>query len=332
MESTTLWFIAIAALFTGYFALGGFGLGVGMLLPVLARGDRERRAVIGTVGPARAGGEVWVAAAAGAMFAAFPHWYASLFSACYPLLFAILTGLIARAAALAYVGRGGTDRWRRNRDRCLAAGSAVPAFAWGVVIANLVRGLPLDARFDHTGSFWGLLNPYALLGGLTTLLLFAAHGAHFLHLRTAGGLADRARVLGLGLGVAAAVPALGFLAWTQAAFGGGASLVLAVLAALALAAGLVLGRAGRAGWAFAATAGTIGLSSAALFCALWPDVMPSTSDPSNSLTHENAAATDTTLGIMTWAAAVFLPLILLYQGWTYRVLRRHVAAAHLPAA
>ncbi|THV27218.1 cytochrome d ubiquinol oxidase subunit II [Glycomyces paridis] len=331
MELTTFWFIAIAVLFTGYFILEGFDFGVGVLLPVLGRDDRERRALINTIGPVWDGNEVWVITAGGAMFAAFPHWYASLFSGFYLLLFLILIGLIVRGVAFEYRGKGDGERWRRRWDRCIVAGSIVPAFLWGVVVANIVRGVPLDANFDHTGSFWSLLNPYALLGGLTTLALFTAHGAYFLHLKTTGDLAERARALGLKIGTAAAVPALAFLLWTQLAHGNGLTLALVVLAVLALLAGLALDYTGRGGWAFAATALTIGLASAALFCALWPDVLPSTGDPANSLTRENAAATDKTLGIMTWAALIFLPVVLLYQGWTYWVFRKRVAVERIPA-
>jgi cytochrome d ubiquinol oxidase subunit II len=332
MELTTIWFVLIAVLLTGYFILEGFDFGVGILLPVLGRDNRERRAMINTIGPLWDGNEVWIITAGGAMFAAFPHWYASLFSGFYLLFFAILIGLIIRGVAFEYRGKGDTDRWRRNWDRCLFIGSAVPAFVWGVVVANLVRGVPLDARFDYTGSIWGLLNGYALLGGLTTLLLFTTHGAYFLHLRTTGDLADRARALGLKLGVATAVPALAFLVWTQIAYGNAVSLTLIVLAVLALVAGLALDYTDRSGWAFAATALTIAFASTALFCALWPNVLPSTSDAANSLTRENAAATDKTLGIMTWAAVVFLPVILLYQGWTYWVFRKRVMVERIPVA
>ncbi|WP_205328086.1 cytochrome d ubiquinol oxidase subunit II [Glycomyces sp. YM15] len=331
MELTTIWFTAVAVLFTGYFILEGFDFGVGTLLPVLGRDDRERRALINTIGPVWDGNEVWIITAGGAMFAAFPHWYASLFSGFYLLLFAILLGLIVRGVAFEYRGKGDTAQWRRRWDRCIVAGSVVPAFLWGVVVANIVRGVPLDAGFDYTGSIWGLLNGYALLGGLTTLLLFSTHGAYFLHLKTAGELSERARALGIRLGAATALPALAFLIWTQASHGNAITLVLIVLAVLALLTGLVLDYTGRGGWAFAATALTIGLASAALFCALWPNVLPSTSDAANSLTHENAAATDKTLGIMSWAAVVFLPVVLLYQGWSYWVFRKRVSTESIPA-
>jgi cytochrome bd ubiquinol oxidase subunit II len=332
MELTTIWFTAIAVLVTGYFILEGFDFGVGALLPVLARDDRERRLMLNAIGPFWDGNEVWVLAAAAAMLAAFPHWYASLLSGFYLLFLLILLALIVRGAALPYRSRRAADRWRRGWDRCIVAGSAGAAFLWGVVVANVVRGVPLDAAFDHTGSFWGLLNGYALLGGLTTLLLCCTHGAHFLHLKTGGDLSERARALGRRLGAATAAPALAFLIWTQAAYGDGLTLVLFIAAGAAPLAGLALGRSGRGGPAFAATAATIGLASAALWCALWPNVLPSTGDAANSLTRENAAATEKTLGIMAWTALASLPVVIAYQAWSYRVFRRRLVVDHLPAA
>ncbi|THV38613.1 cytochrome d ubiquinol oxidase subunit II [Glycomyces buryatensis] len=330
MELTTIWFLAIAVLFTGYFILEGFDFGVGVLLPVLGRSNRERRAMINTIGPIWDGNEVWVITAGAAMFAAFPHWYASLFSGFYLLLFAILIGLIIRGVAFEYRGKGTTDKWRQGWDLCIFTGSVLAAFFWGVVVANIVRGVPLDANFDYTGSVWQLLNGYALLGGLTTLLLFTTHGAYFLHLKTAGEISERARALGLRLAVATAVPAAAFLIWTQAAYGSGLSLVLIVLCVLSLVAAFLLDYSGRGGLAFASTCATVAFAASGLFAALWPDVLPSTSDPANGLTAVNAAATDKTLGIMTWAAAIFLPIVLLYQGWTYWVFRKRVTVEQIP--
>ena len=332
MELTTVWFLAIAVLFTGYFVLEGFDFGVGALLPVLGRDDRERRVLINTIGPVWDGNEVWVITAGGAMFAAFPHWYASLFSGMYLPLFVILLALIVRGVAFEYRGKGETDTWRRGWDACLTVGSAVPAFLWGVVVGNIVRGVPLDASHDFTGSVLDLLNGYALLGGLTTLLLFSTHGAYFLHLKTAGEISERARRLGLKLALATAVPAAAFLIWTQIAFGSGWSLALIVACVASLAAALALDATGRSGWAFAATAGTVMLASAALFTSLWPNVLPSTGDPAGTLTAVNAAATEKTLGIMTWAAVIFLPIALLYQAWSYRVFRKRVSVEQIPAS
>lgn len=324
MELTTVWFALIAVLWVGYFCLEGFDFGVGMLLPVLARDDTERRVMINTVGPVWDGNEVWIITAGGAMFAAFPHWYASLLSGFYPLLFPLLAALVARAAALAR-RRGGADR-PRLWDWCAAAGSAAAAFLWGAVLANLVRGVPLDADFDRTGSAWGLLNGYALLGGLTMLLLCGACGASFLSLTT-GGPAERARALGRRLGAAPALPALAFLIWTQISYGDGVTLTLIITAAAALLAAPALDRVGRGGPAFAARTAAIGLTSAALFCALSPDLLPSTADAANGLTRENAAATEKTLRIAAWAALAALPLALAHQAWSYRTLRRRLRAA-----
>ncbi|MCD0445979.1 cytochrome d ubiquinol oxidase subunit II [Glycomyces sp. A-F 0318] len=326
MATTTIGFTAIAVLLTGYLVLESRDFGIGALLPVLGRGDRERRLMADAAGPVWDGNEFWLVAAAAAMLTAFPHWYASFLSGFYPLLFPLLAALVARTAALAR-RRGGDGRRARAWDWCTAAASAAAAFLWGAVLANLVRGVPLDADFERTGSAWGLLNGYALLGGLTTLLLCCSCGAAFLHLTTGGGTAERARALARRLGAAAALPALAFLLWTQLSYGDGATLTLTIIAAAALLAAPALDRADRARAALAARAAAIGLASAVLFCALWPDLLPSTGDAANSLTRENAAATGKTLGITAWAALAALPLLLAHQAWTYRVLRSRPRAA-----
>ena len=330
MELTTVWFGLIAVLWIGYFCLEGFDFGVGMLLPVLARNDTERRVMINTVGPVWDGNEVWVLVAGGATFAAFPEWYATLFSGFYLPLLLILLALIVRNLGLEYRSKRDSDTWRRRWDVLLVVGSFVPALLWGVAFANIVRGVPIDAGKEFTGNLFTLLNPYALLGGVTTTLLFLPHGANFLSLKTDGEIRHRAGELSVRLGAAAAVAAVAFLAWTQAITGGVASAVLFLVAAGALVAGLLAARRGREGWAFVATMLTIGLAVAGLFAALFPDVMPSSTNPAWSLTTTNASATDYTLTVMTWVAVVFTPLVLLYQGWTYWVFRQRIATHHIP--
>ncbi|QWZ08856.1 cytochrome d ubiquinol oxidase subunit II [Nocardioides panacis] len=330
MELTTVWFGLIAVLWIGYFCLEGFDFGVGMLLPVLARNDTERRVMINTVGPVWDGNEVWVLVAGGATFAAFPEWYATLFSGFYLPLLLILLALIVRNLGFEYRSKRDDDDWRRRWDVLLVVGSFVPALLWGVAFANIVRGVPIDADKEFTGNLFTLLNPYALLGGVTTTLLFLTHGANFLSLKTDGEIRHRAGELSVRLGAAAAVAAVAFLAWTQALTGSVASAVLFLVAAAALVAGLVAARLGREGWAFVATMLTIGLAVAGLFAALFPDVMPSSTNPAWSLTTTNASATDYTLTVMTWVAAVFTPLVLLYQGWTYWVFRQRIATHHIP--
>jgi len=330
MELTTIWFGLIAILWIGYFLLEGFDFGVGILMPFLGRSDAERRDVIHTIGPVWDGNEVWVLVAGGATFAAFPEWYATLFSGFYLPLFLILVALIVRGVAFEYRNKRPEPAWRRRWDAAIFFGSLLPAVLWGVAFGNIVAGVPIDAQHHFTGDLFTLLNPYALLGGLTTLALFITHGAAFLALKTEGDLRRRANALVLRAGLVAAVAAVLFLGWTEVRDGDPGSAVLALLAAGALVGGLVANRAGREALTFAGTGLAIVLAVACLFVALFPDVMPSSTDPAFSLTTTNAAATHYTLSIMTVVAVIFTPLVLLYQGWTYWVFRKRVAAGRTP--
>ncbi|MGW5555776.1 cytochrome d ubiquinol oxidase subunit II [Micromonospora sp. NPDC003944] len=330
MDLTTIWFLLVAVLFTGYFILEGFDFGVGMLLPVLGRDDRERRVLINTIGPVWDGNEVWLITAGGAMFAAFPEWYATLFSGFYLPLLLILLALIARGVAFEYRHKRPEASWKRRWDTAIVVGSLLPAFLWGLVFANILRGVPLDADHEYVGGLLDLLHPYALLGGATTLALFLTHGAVFLALKTTGDIRERAGALAVRLGVAAAVLAVGFLTWTLSVRSSAAAVVLAVGAALALLGGLAAARVRREGWAFTGTAVAIGLAVATLFAALFPNVLPSTLDPAGTLTATNAASTPYTLKIMTWVAVIFTPVVLAYQGWTYWVFRKRIGVANIP--
>jgi cytochrome d ubiquinol oxidase subunit II len=332
MELTTVWFGLIAVLWIGYFVLEGFDFGVGMLLPVLSRSETERRVVINTIGPVWDGNEVWVLVAGGATFAAFPEWYATLFSGFYLPLLLILVALIVRGLAFEYRAKRDDATWRARWDKAIFFGSLLPAFLWGVAFANIVRGVPIGADKEYAGTTLTLLNPYALLGGLTTLLLFLTHGALYLALKTDGEIRHRAREVALNVGLAAAAVAVAFLVWTQARSGTVASSIVFVATALALLAGLFAALRGREGWAFTGTFLAIGLAVAGLFVTLFPDVMPSTLDAAYSLTTTNASATDYTLKIMTWVAVLFTPIVLLYQGWTYWVFRKRISTHHIPTA
>ncbi|MCG5438043.1 cytochrome d ubiquinol oxidase subunit II [Micromonospora foliorum] len=330
MELTTIWFLLVAVLFTGYFILEGFDFGVGMLLPVLGRDDRERRVLINTIGPVWDGNEVWLITAGGAMFAAFPEWYATLFSGFYLPLLLILLALIIRGVAFEYRHKRPEASWKRRWDTAIVVGSLLPAILWGVAFANILRGVPLDADHEYVGGLLDLLNPYALLGGATTLALFLTHGAVFLALKTTGDIRERAGALAVRLGVGAAVLAVGFLTWTLTIRSSAAAVVLAVGAALALLGGLAAARVRREGWAFTGTAVAIGLAVATLFAALFPNVLPSTLDAAGTLTATNAASTPYTLKIMTWVAVIFTPVVLAYQGWTYWVFRKRIGVANIP--
>jgi cytochrome d ubiquinol oxidase subunit II len=330
VELTTIWFLLVAVLFTGYFILEGFDFGVGMLLPVLGRDDRERRVLINTIGPVWDGNEVWLITAGGAMFAAFPEWYATLFSGFYLPLLLILLALIARGVAFEYRHKRPEASWKRRWDTAIFVGSVVPAVLWGVAFANILRGVPLDADHEYVGGLFDLLNPYALLGGATTAALFLTHGAVFVALKTVGDIRERAGALAVRLGVATTVLAVAFLAWTLTIRSSAAAVVFAVGAALALLGGLAAARVRREGWAFTGTAVAIGLAVATLFAALFPNVLPSTLDAAGTLTATNAASTPYTLKIMTWVAVVFTPIVLAYQGWTYWVFRKRIGVAHIP--
>ncbi|MEU4717763.1 cytochrome d ubiquinol oxidase subunit II [Micromonospora purpureochromogenes] len=330
MELTTVWFLLVAVLFTGYFILEGFDFGVGMLLPVLGRDDRERRVLINTIGPVWDGNEVWLITAGGAMFAAFPEWYATLFSGFYLPLLLILLALIARGVAFEYRHKRPEASWKRRWDTAIFVGSVVPAVLWGVAFANILRGVPLDADHEYVGGLVDLLHPYALLGGVTTAALFLTHGAVFLALKTTGEIRQRAGALAVRLGVGTAVAAVAFLTWTLTIRSSTAAVVFAVGAALALLGGLAAARVRREGWAFTGTAVAIGLAVATLFAALFPNVLPSTLDAAGTLTATNAASTPYTLKIMTWVAVVFTPIVLAYQGWTYWVFRKRIGVVNIP--
>ncbi|WP_432026784.1 cytochrome d ubiquinol oxidase subunit II [Streptomyces sp. 1222.5] len=329
MELHDVWFVLIAVLWTGYFFLEGFDFGVGILTKLLARDRPERRVLINTIGPVWDGNEVWLLTAGGATFAAFPEWYATLFSGFYLPLLLILVCLIVRGVAFEYRAKRPEENWQRNWETAIFWTSLLPAFLWGVAFANIVRGVKIDRHFEYVGGVGDLLNPYALLGGLVTLTLFTFHGAVFTALKTVGDIRVRARKLALWTGLVAAVVALAFLLWTQAHSGDAKSLVALVVAVAALTAALVANQLGREGWAFALSGVTIVASVAMLFLSLFPNVMPSTLNGDWSLTVTNASSSPYTLKIMTWLAVIATPIVLLYQGWTYWVFRKRIGTQHL---
>jgi cytochrome d ubiquinol oxidase subunit II len=332
VDLPTVWFVAIAVLWTGYFVLEGFDFGVGMLLPVLgrgAKGEADRRVVINAIGPVWDGNEVWLITAVGAMFAAFPAWYAGMLSGFYLPVLLIIVALIGRGVAFEYRGKVDHPRWRARWDAAIVFGSAAPAFTWGLLFANLVRGVELGSDGVVRSGLLDLLNPYALVGGLATLTLFVLHGAVFLALKTDGPVRRRARVVARTAAPAATAALFAFLMWTQADHGSPATAVIATGAVGALVAGVALVARRREGWAFIATAVAVAATTAVLFGALHPAVLPSLLDPAFDLTVANAASAPYTLGILSWIGAAFLPLVVLYQSWSYWVFRRRVTRAHV---
>lgn len=332
MDLSMLWFWIVAFLFIGYFVLDGFDFGVGMSLPFLARDETDRRVLINTIGPVWDLNETWVIVAGASLFAAFPEWYATLFSGFYLALLLILLALIARGVSFEYRHQRPESRWKRAFDRMIIIGSAVPAFLWGVAFANIVQGVPLDAGHNYTGTLADLLNPYALVGGATTLLLFFTHGVVFVSLKTEGELRERARRLAARSGFITVVVAAAFLVWTGLAFGTTWFWIFAGVAAASLIAGWLANARGAEGIAFSLLAITTAAAVLALFSALFPEVMPASNDPANSLTIENASSSTYTLTVMSWTALIFLPLVLAYQGWTYWVFRKRVTRASIEAA
>ncbi|MCI0384747.1 cytochrome d ubiquinol oxidase subunit II [Streptomyces sp. CNQ085] len=329
MELHDVWFILIAVLWTGYFFLEGFDFGVGVLTRLLARDRRERRVLINTIGPVWDGNEVWLLTAGGATFAAFPDWYATLFSGFYLPLLLILVCLIVRGVAFEYRAKRPEEKWQTNWERAVFWTSLLPAFLWGVAFANIVRGVAIGADKEYAGGLLDLLNPYALLGGATTLALFTFHGAVFTALKTVGDIRVRARALAVRLGLLTAALAVAFLGWTQLDRGDTTTLTALAVAALALLAAVRAIAAGREGWSFTLSGATVVAAVAMLFLALHPNVMPSTLDPAWSLTVTNSASSPYTLTIMTWLAALATPLVLLYQGWTYWVFRKRIGTQHI---
>ena len=327
----TLWFTLIAILWIGYFFLEGFDFGVGILLPFIGKDDTDRRVVLNSIGPVWDGNEVWLLVAGGATFAAFPEWYATLFSGFYLPLFLILIALIIRAVGFEYRGKDKRPEWRNAWDWAIFVGSLLPALLWGVGFANIVRGVPIDAAHEYAGGFWNLLNPYALVGGLASLVLFTLHGALFLSLKTRGEVEERARSAARNLGATALVLVLAFLIWTYVNHGTGevvpGLVPILVLALLGTVPWLV--RQALTGWAFLFTGLTIVLMIVNMFTALYPNVMPSSLDASYSLTVFNASASHLTLEVMTIVAIIFTPIVLLYQGWTYWVFRKRIGREDL---
>jgi cytochrome d ubiquinol oxidase subunit II len=330
MDLETFWFVLIAVLWTGYFVLEGFDFGVGMLLPFVPRSDDERGVLLRTIGPVWDGNEVWLVVAGGATFAAFPAWYATMFSGFYLALLLVLVFLIIRVVSFEWRTKSESPGWRTVWTWANTIGSFGAALVWGVGLSALLYGTPIDSNGDYAGSFWDLFNAYTVMGGIAVVLLFAFHGAVFLTLRTAGDVAERAGRTARRLAIPAAVVASAFVAWTVAVgmdrnekdlLPPALPAVLAI-AAFVLAVAFVF--AGTSGRAFAMTAlGTISLV-ATLFASLYPRVMVSSTGFENSLTVDDAASSHYALTVMTVVAAVLVPVVLLYQGWTYYVFRHRV--------
>jgi cytochrome d ubiquinol oxidase subunit II len=331
-----LWFALIAVLWLGYFFLEGFDFGVGILMPFVSRDDLDRRVVINTIGPVWDGNEVWLITAGGATFAAYPLWYATVFSGFYLALFVILAALIFRGMAFEMRHRSKDERGARWWDRAIFWGSALPALLWGVAFADFVHGVPIGASGVIGGNFFQLVKPYALLGGLATLSLFSLHGATYLALKTEGDVRVRARTVAQRIAPVAFIIVAGFLAWTYqtARTVHHTGLVPPLLPIVGLGALAVVGwlvRDRLEGWAFIATAFTIVAFFTTLMLNLYPDVLVSSISPQFNMTIVASASHHYTLMVMSWVALIFTPLVLLYQSWTYWIFKKRVRRPGTPS-
>jgi cytochrome bd ubiquinol oxidase subunit II len=343
MDLQTVWFVLIAVLWIGYFVLDGFDLGVGMLLPVIGKDDLSRRVMINSISTVWDGNEVWLLVAGGATFAAFPLWYATMFSGYYLALFLVLIGLILRGVAFEYRGKRDSATWRKRWDWCIVVGSALPALLFGVAFGNVVGGSPIEpyanstqpdlaGQLNYSGTLFDLLNPFSLLMGVMTLTVFMAHGAIFLSLKTAGEVREAARKTALRIGLVAAVAAVAALLWYTFGYSGNMALtlVLSLVAAVCWLAALGLTMKGRDGWAFTFSSATILFAVTTLFVGLFPNVMVSSIDPAYNLTVTNASSQSYTLTVMTIVAVIMTPIVLVYQGWTYWVFRKRISTSMIP--
>jgi cytochrome d ubiquinol oxidase subunit II len=326
MSLIPFWYIVITILWTGFFILEGFDFGVGMLHAVIGTDEAGRRAAINTIGPLWDGNEVWLIVAAAAMFAAFPGWYATMFSAYNLVLVLLLAALIVRGVAFEYRGKRDAARWRRTWDVLLTAGSVLAPLLTGIALGGLLHGLPVNSAQNFTGSFADLLQPYALFTGVTLVLICLLHGATFLCLKTTGDMRERSWQAARRVAPVTGAAVIAFIIWTHVTAGTTFFLnVIELLAVLAVIAAVWLVYDHREGFAFAATTVTIGSCIISLFTDLYPNVMVSSTNPAYNLTVHNTASGAYSLKVMTVVVIIFLPVVLAYQTWTYYVFRRRVS-------
>ncbi len=322
----TVWFIIIAIFWVGFFILEGFDFGVGMLHSFVGKDDVERRIVVNSIGPIWDGNEVWLIVAAAAIFAAFPSWYATMFSTFYLVMVIVLLALIGRGVSFEFSRKIDDPRWRSLWRWSLTLGSALIPFLLGTALGDLLHGLPINSSHNYTGNFLGLLVPYGLYTGLTLTVLSLFVGAAYLTLKTDGALHDRVARLSGRLGWLAVVITFGWLTWSHVGLGSGFfPNPIDVLALVAVVGGALLADSRSEGWAFAAAATAIGSVVASIFFELFPRVMVSSTNSAYNLTVGNSASPSYPLKVMTVVAAIFFPFILLYQGWSLYIFRKRIS-------
>lgn len=324
-----LWFMIITFLFTGFFVLEGFDFGVGIILPFLGKTDEQRRLLINSIGPFWDANEVWFISAGAGMFAAFPDWYATLFSGFYIPLFLLLLALMARGVAFEFRSKLSHSLWRTFWDWAAFAGSLFPPLLWGIALSNLMKGVPIDSHMNYVGGFWNLINPYSVLGGISIVLLCLLHGSLFLTLRLDGELRTKARTAAKRIGVWTTISMFLFVIYSyfetdifrKVGLDPGS---LPVLAGMALLSVPFLIYTEHDGWAFILNALTIACSTATVFYDLFPRVMISSLNKAWDLTIYNAASGPYALTVMSIVALTILPVVFVYQAWTYWVFRRRL--------
>jgi cytochrome bd ubiquinol oxidase subunit II len=332
MTLAQFWFILITVLWTGFFVLEGFDLGVGMLHGVVGRDEAGRRTVINTIGPLWDGNEVWLIVVGAAIFAAFPGWYATWFSALYLALVLLLAALMARGTSFEFRGKRDSARWRRMWDGLLTGGSLLVPLLIGIALGDLLAGLPIDKSQNYTGTFWDLFQPYGVYTGITLVAICVLHGATFITLKTTGEVVDRAARIAARSGPIVALIVIGWAVWTHITAGKGfwpnpveIGIVLVVIAAAWLA------HERREGWAFACSTITIALAMLTLFTDLYPNVMISSTNSAYNLTIANTASPSYTLKLMSIVAIVFLPVVMVYTAWNYYVFRKRISSSDFAA-
>lgn len=338
MTLEILWFFIVGVMLVGYFVLDGFDFGVGMSLPFVSKDDTDRRVAINTIGPVWDLNETWLIVAGASLFAAFPEWYATMFSGLYLPLLLILVALILRGVSFEYRHQGKSENWTKWFDGFIVFGSFLPPLLWGVAFANLLQGLPIEplegGGWIYTGTLLTLLNPYGLLGGLAVMLLCFTHGAVFLALKSDGPIRERSRALASRVGLITIVVAAAFLVWTIVQQLDNPMLpwviLMAALAAVTLIGAWVFNARGREGWAFTFNAAAIAFALLTIFMGLMPNLMVSSTDPAFSMSIVGAASSQKTLELMTWVAVIMLPIVLAYQGWTYWVFKKRITRETIP--
>ena len=331
MQLHTIWFIIIAVFWLGFFVLEGFDFGVGALHRLIGTSETERRVAINTIGPWWDGNEVWLIVAGAALFAAFPGWYATMFSALYLALVLVLLALFARGVSLEYRGKRDGARWRAGWSWALTIGSVLIPLLIGVGLGDLLNGLPINQNQDFTGNFFDLLTGYGLMTGVTLLVLCLLHGATFLALRTTDEIRDRARAAARVLGLVAIVLNIAWAIWTLVVIGGGTvPQPTQIFGVIAVIFATLLAGTNNDGWAFLASGFGIAACIGEIFIALYPNVMISSTTAAYNLTVNNSASGHYALVVMTIVALLLLPIVLLYQGWSFHVFRARVKAPPTP--